>query len=483
MLLQVCAELNTGRMDRSRPLWQVWLLTGLAEGRTGLFIRLHHVVADGIAALAMLGALFDPDPAAHRAAVPAWAPEPVPAARELAADELRRAARALAGAASRVRHPLAVAARLGGLARQAGQLARDGPAPRVSLNVPVSGHHRLLLVRADLERSRAVAHARGGTINDLVLAAVAGGAQRLLASRGELSPGLVLRASVAASVRAAADQPATGNQVGVMIVPLPVGEADPGHRLALIARATAQRKRQPAYQPSARLLQRWMVGMMSRQRLVNLLVSNLPGPAAPLFLASRPVLEISQFGVVQGRPSGAPAHARGRLPATNQGVPMTAVSNYPGHAARTQQQLPRLIGHEFHADLRCYWRNTQSMVFTFLLPVLFLVVFASIFRNASVKVPGGSIKASVYYVPAIITFGLIAAAFSNLILTIVRNRESGIYKRRGSEGAARQRLQGDPAHGRLPAEADRQPRGAWRSPPCTWPRTGKPPRSTCTAAA
>ena len=105
------------------------LLTGLAEGRAGLFIRLHHVVADGIAALALLGALFDPDPAAPAAAAPAWAPDPVPAAPELAADELRRSARALAGAASRVWHPSVVAARLGGLARQAGQLARDGGVP------------------------------------------------------------------------------------------------------------------------------------------------------------------------------------------------------------------------------------------------------------------------------------------------------------------------------------------------------------------
>ena len=74
VLLQVCAELNTGRMDRSHPLWQVWLLTGLAGGRAELFIRLHHVVADGIAAVALLGALFDPDPAAPAAAAPAWAP-------------------------------------------------------------------------------------------------------------------------------------------------------------------------------------------------------------------------------------------------------------------------------------------------------------------------------------------------------------------------------------------------------------------------
>ena len=109
---------------------------------------------------------------------------------------------------------------------------------------------------------------------------------------------------------------------------------------------------------------------------------------------------------------------------------MTAISPDPGRVAGTRHQLPVLVGHQFHADLRCYWRNTQSVVFTLLLPVLFLVILASIFRNATVKVPGGTIKESVYYVPGMIAFGLIIAAFSNLALTVVRNRESGIYKRR-----------------------------------------------------
>jgi len=102
---------------------------------------------------------------------------------------------------------------------------------------------------------------------------------------------------------------------------------------------------------------------------------------------------------------------------------MTAVSA-PG------TRLPRLIGHQFRADLRCFVRNIQSVSFTLLLPVLFLVILASIFRNATVKVPGGSIKESVYYVPGLIAYGLIAAAFSNLVASVVRNRESGIYKRR-----------------------------------------------------
>ena len=170
----------------------------------------------------------------------------------------------------------------------------------MSINVPVSGRRRLVLVRADLARARSVAHAHGGTVNDVVLAAVAGGARSLLAARGELAPGLVLKASVAASLRGPSQRRAAGNRVGMMIVPLPLGEAGPARLLARVAAATAPRKRRPLYQPNGRLLQRWMVRVMARQRLVNLLVSNLPGPPAPLSVAGARVTEIFQIGIVQG---------------------------------------------------------------------------------------------------------------------------------------------------------------------------------------
>ena len=109
---------------------------------------------------------------------------------------------------------------------------------------------------------------------------------------------------------------------------------------------------------------------------------------------------------------------------------MTAVTDRPGRAPASERHLTGLIAHEFGSDFRCFRRNIQSVFFTLVLPVLFLVILASIFRNATVKVPGGSMKESAYYVPGIIAFGLIAAAFSNLTVTVVRNRESGIYKRR-----------------------------------------------------
>jgi ABC-2 type transport system permease protein len=106
---------------------------------------------------------------------------------------------------------------------------------------------------------------------------------------------------------------------------------------------------------------------------------------------------------------------------------MTAVSSHI--SVGSKPRLSHLVIHEFKYDFRCFRRNTQSMFFTFILPVLFLAIFASVFRNANVAVPGGRIGEAVYYVPGIIAYGIIAAAFSNLIVTVVRIRESGTYKR------------------------------------------------------
>lgn len=299
-LLTVCLELNPGRLDRSRPLWELWLLTGLADGGSGLLIRLHHAVADGLAAVAMMEALFAADPGGPIPDVAPWWPRPRPSTRELLADGLRRKIFAAASAPAQMRHPRAIVARLGPLAWSARALARARRAPRVSINVPVSGHHHLMLIRADLDRVRNVAHAHSGTVNDVVLTAVAGGARSLLGARGELTPGLILQVSVPASLRGPSDDRGAGNRVGVMIVPLPLGEADPGRLLARIAVITSTRKRQPLHQPNARVLRSCMLRVMKRQRLVNLLVSNVPGPRDPLYVAGARIMEVFQIGAVQG---------------------------------------------------------------------------------------------------------------------------------------------------------------------------------------
>jgi ABC-2 type transport system permease protein len=109
---------------------------------------------------------------------------------------------------------------------------------------------------------------------------------------------------------------------------------------------------------------------------------------------------------------------------------MTAASHNTEHAAGSRPQLRHLAAHQFRADLRCFYRNKQSVFWTLALPIVFLVIFGSVFRHQNVAVPGGRIDEPVYYVPGIIAYGLIAATFSNLVVSVVRYREAGIYKRR-----------------------------------------------------
>jgi diacylglycerol O-acyltransferase len=299
-LLAACAELNERPFDRSRPLWEIWFLTGLRDGTVGMLIRFHHVLADGMAALVLLGSLFDAEPGAAEPEVAPWIPQPSPGRRDLLADNLARYGSSLRVGVGRIRHPGPTGRRLGVVVRQITRVIREGRAPGVSFNRPVGRHQRLVLVRADLARARSVAHAHHATVNDVVLAAMAGGARVLLEARGELRPDLVLKVSVAASVRAQATDVTAGNLVGIIVAPIPVGEADPIRRLERIARTTAERKRLPPYQPAARFMQRWMVRVMNKQRVVNLLASNLPGPPRPMYFAGAQVLEVFQVGVVQG---------------------------------------------------------------------------------------------------------------------------------------------------------------------------------------
>jgi WS/DGAT/MGAT family acyltransferase len=215
----------------------------------------------------------------------------------LLADNIARRADAIGRG---LRNPARLGAHLRAWAAQLGRLWSEGRTEPASFNRPVGEQRRLVLVRADLEAASVVAHRHGGTVNDVILTAVAGGARRLLQARGEAAHGRVLKVSVATSMRAPLDDWNPGNRVGIMIVPVPVGEPDPLLRLDAIVRATAERKRQPPYQPSARFSQRWMVRVMTHQRLVNLLSSNLPGPPHPVHFGGARILELFQIGLVQG---------------------------------------------------------------------------------------------------------------------------------------------------------------------------------------
>jgi ABC-2 type transport system permease protein len=106
----------------------------------------------------------------------------------------------------------------------------------------------------------------------------------------------------------------------------------------------------------------------------------------------------------------------------------TTRGSTPGSAAK--RGTLDLIRHQSSYELRMFWRNKQSRFFTIALPILFLLIFATVWHNDAVQVAGGEIKESVYYVPGIMTLGILSAAFNNLIISVTAARESGIYKRR-----------------------------------------------------
>jgi len=276
-LLRVCCDLTTPPLDRSRPLWELWLLDGLADGRVALLLRLHHVVADGSAALELLAALFDPAPGT-----------PAPAPIREASDR----------APAWVTGIKAIAARGTTWVEQGWALARLGRAPALSWNQPVGSRRVHLLVRGDLARAKEAAHRHGGKVNDVVLAALSGGAHRLLENRGELAPDLDLHVSVAASIRRPGET--GGNRVGVRLVAVPVGDPGAASRLDTIVTRTSQQRHRPPLQPGGRLLQRWMVHILNHQRLINMVLSNMPGPPVPLWFAGAQLEETFQLSLLQG---------------------------------------------------------------------------------------------------------------------------------------------------------------------------------------
>ncbi|HET9255210.1 MAG TPA: wax ester/triacylglycerol synthase family O-acyltransferase [Pseudonocardiaceae bacterium] len=295
-LLVACEELRRRRLDRSRPLWQMWFLPGLADARVGLFMKLHHAIADGVAGVAAFGALLDLSADAPAPSPPAWAPARFPTAGELFGDNLRRKIHGGRRTLAALGHPRATAQQVRRAWPAVRETFAEGRAPRTSLNQPIGPGRTLALVRSSLDQVKGIAHAHHATVNDVLSAAVAGGLRTLLASRGERVDGLVLRAFVPVSLHREQPGQARGNLDGAMIVPLPIGEADPVHRLGLIAAETAERKKKNR-PPSGTLfpnaaIQRAFLRHADRQRFMNVYIANVPGPPVPLYLAGAPLAEV-----------------------------------------------------------------------------------------------------------------------------------------------------------------------------------------------
>lgn len=294
-LLDTVAELRRERLGLARPMWQMWLLDGLPEQRVGLFIRLHHVLADGIAGVASLAAFLDTVPGRPSHAAQPWAPQPGPDGRALLTDNLWRRADGLRRAAATLSHPNRVRRGAAGRWRTLRELLVDDRADPTSLNRVIGRDRDLALLRGDLAAARDAAHAHGGTVNDLLLTVTAGGLRALLAARAEHVE--VVRAYVPVSLRPRPRvDPGEANMISQMVVPLPVGVPDPGRRLELIAAQTARRKGVP--RPSlgslfANPLLAALFLRLMRRNPVNVEIADVPGPPVPVYFAGARVLEVA----------------------------------------------------------------------------------------------------------------------------------------------------------------------------------------------
>ncbi|MGH9231798.1 MAG: wax ester/triacylglycerol synthase domain-containing protein [Acidimicrobiales bacterium] len=292
-LLRVAADVVTQRLPPDRPLWSATFVTGLEGGACALIVVFHHVLADGMGGLAVLANLID---GVDRPPGTDF-PRPKPPWRRLAGDAARgrlRALTQLAGVPVQLRDALAEL--------RPGSTPR---APRCSLNRPVGTRRRFGIVRADLAQVRSVGHDRGGTVNDVVLAAVSGALSSLLAHRGEHVDHVVVSAPVSGRTEATAGQ--LGNQVGVIPVTLPTS-GRPLDRLEAIADATRAHKTgtrgasaallAPVFRALATLgALRWLI---ERQHLVTTFVTNLRGPDAPVSFVGSTIAEVVPLNMVTG---------------------------------------------------------------------------------------------------------------------------------------------------------------------------------------
>jgi WS/DGAT/MGAT family acyltransferase len=297
------ARVFSQRLDRTKPLWEMWLADGLNDGRFAIIAKSHHALVDGVSGVDITTVLFDaePDPPERPAREP-WVPEPEPSDAQLLGRALvERAttpAEAVRGVRAVMRRPRRVAGALVEGLESMGALARAGvAAPSSPFNVDIGPYRRFAWVKSELDDLKRIKAAGGGTVNDVILAAVAGGLGRYLRARGHATAELELKAMVPISVRSEDEKGALGNRVSAMYAPLPVGIEDPGERLRAVTLAMGDLKESKQavgaslltgladFAPSTILGQAGR--LQSRQRFFNMVVTNVPGPQFPLYLMGR----------------------------------------------------------------------------------------------------------------------------------------------------------------------------------------------------
>jgi WS/DGAT/MGAT family acyltransferase len=308
-LRELVGRIFSQRLDRSKPLWELWIIQGLGRGRFALISKTHHALVDGVSGVDIATVLFDLSPVPGEPPEDdGWIPHPEPSEAELVAEGVKGLVRtpfSLAGRAiGAAQHPGHALGQVREAAEGVGEVVWAGlnPAPDVPLNVHIGPHRRVRWVQSRLADFKEVKNALGGTVNDAVLTVVSGALGRWLVDRGVRTEGLELRALVPVSIRTADDHGKLGNRIAAMRGPLPVYVDDPVERLAIVREAMGHLKESKQalgaeviaglqdFAPPTLLAQASRLNFSTR--LFNLIVTNVPGPQFPLYILGREMEEI-----------------------------------------------------------------------------------------------------------------------------------------------------------------------------------------------
>ena len=306
-LRQLCADLMTVPLQRVRPLWDLTFVEGLDHGRIALIERLHHSMADGLAAAELATVLFDlsPEPPQLDEPVDPWSPSAsTPAWQAATCDLLRLGALPVHAATwymEAIVHPIRRTREVIDLAQAFSTIVTPRiVAPESSLNGPITGARSVDFVRLPLHDVHEVAHSFDSTINDVLLTLVSGGVRALLTSRGELKESSELQVLVPVGLVNAEGRD-LGNSVSALFVRLPVGVEDPVDVLRAVSAEVGEEKRRHQALAAASFLRMLEpvpqdvlakgVGIIHYQPFFNLIVTNVPGPHVPLYALGAKLLE------------------------------------------------------------------------------------------------------------------------------------------------------------------------------------------------
>jgi len=308
-LRRLTARILTRKLDRARPLWEIWVIEGLEGDRFATVSKIHHCMIDGAAGADISQILMSPSRDAAPGEPPRFFPRPSPGAAELLVDDVydRLAAplRALRGAARALERPRELLDRVSERAQALGDLASLAlsPSSATPINGPIGPHRNVDWLTMPLERVKQIRRAFECTVNDVVLAIVTGAVREYMKLRRVDPDELDFRVSAPVNMRGAGQRGQLGNFVSSWVVPLPLDESDPAAQLARVHEATTALKHSKqelgidALMKGFEILPQSLFAVAARAVAgpTNMIVTNVPGPNFPLYLLGARLQEMVPF--------------------------------------------------------------------------------------------------------------------------------------------------------------------------------------------